>query len=87
MQSTRTGLLEVWDFRTRFAPLMEWDPPPSLEALQRAAIAPGNDGAAAFVQLLGPLIADVRSLAAYAIVQGIAADSEILARLCERAAS
>ena len=56
----RAGLLEVWDFRTRFAPLMECDPPPSLEALQHAAAAPGDDGAAVFLQLLSPLITDVR---------------------------
>ncbi len=55
------GLLEVWDFRTRFAPLMEWEPPPPLEALQRAAIAQGDDGAAVFMQLLRPIITDVRS--------------------------
>jgi hypothetical protein len=54
------GLLEVWDFRTRFAPLMDWDPPPPLDVLQRAAAAPGDDGAAVFVQLLSPLVADVR---------------------------
>lgn len=58
------GLLEVWDFRTRFAPLMEWDPPPPLEALQRAAVAPGNEGAAVFMQLLRPLINDVRQAVA-----------------------
>ena len=57
------GLLEVWDFRTRFAPLMEWEPPPPLEALQRAATAQGDDGAAVFMQLLSPIITDVRTAA------------------------
>jgi len=53
----------VWDFRTRFAPLMEWEPPPPLEALQRAATAQGDEGAAVFMQLLRPIITDVRKAA------------------------
>ena len=53
----------MWDFRTRFAPLMEWEPPSSLEALQRAATAQGDDGAAVFMQLLRPIITDVREAA------------------------
>ena len=53
------GLLDVWDFRSRFAPLQNWEVPPPLEALQAAAASPDGQPAV-MLELLRPLLLDVR---------------------------
>ena len=55
------GLLDVWDFRSRFAVLQRWEVPPTLEALQ-AAMAASDGQPAVMLELLRPLLLDVRSL-------------------------
>lgn len=53
------GVLDVWDFRTRFSPLHKWGPPPTLEVLQAAAAAADGEPSVA-LELLRPLMHDVR---------------------------